>query len=74
MADGEKDGGSTGPRGEPAPFDNFHLTLYARDRYGVDMTALLQSLVGTLPETQAKLVKQFFTWVSCVLQRLERPS
>lgn len=49
----------TGLRDELAPFDNSFLTMYDMDRYGVDMAILLPSIVGTLNETQAKLVKRF---------------
>ena len=49
----------TGLNDELAPFDNCHLTMYDMDRYGVDMAVLLPSIVGTLNETQAKLVKRF---------------
>jgi hypothetical protein len=48
-----------GLKGEVAPFDNCFLTMYDMDRYGVDMAVLLPSIIGTLNETQATLVKRF---------------
>lgn len=45
--------------GEVGQFDNCFLTMYDMDRYGVDMAVLLPSIMGTLNESQAKLVKRF---------------
>ena len=49
----------TGLSEELEPFDNSDFTVRDMDRYGVDMAILLPSIVGTLNETQLKIIRKY---------------
>ena len=48
-----------GLNGEVATFDNSPMCLYDMERYGIDMCLLKPSVIGTLNESQAKLVDKY---------------